>query len=127
MGGLALLSAKEPAEKPERSYLDGRGGIWLAEAMFAAGSADQAGALLEDVERDITERGEASHLAECWALKGKLAMARGDLAAAASEFERSLAQARKLSMRPVREASEAALAAIAAQQSKSSVQRNVKV
>jgi hypothetical protein len=74
-----------------------------------------------------TERGEANHLAECWALKGKLAMARGDLAKAAGEFERSLAQARKLSMRPVCEACEAELAAIAALQKSRSVERNVEV
>jgi tetratricopeptide (TPR) repeat protein len=126
-GGLALLSPKGPAGSSERSYLDGRGGIWLAEAMLASGSADEAEALLKGVERDITERGEASHLAECWALKGKLAMARGDVAAATREFGRGLAQARKLSMRPLREACEAELAAIAALQSKNSVQRNVKV
>ena len=60
-------------------------------------------------------------------LRGKLAMARGDLAKAAEQFERSLAQARALSMRPVCEACEAGLAAIAALQSTSSVQRNVEV
>ena len=126
-GGLALLSARGPAESSERSYLDGRSGVWRAEAMFVSGAADEAEALLENVERDITDRGEASHLAQCWALKGKLAMARGDLVQAAAEFERSLAQARRLSMRPVCEACEADLAAIAALQSKSSIQRNVKV
>jgi class 3 adenylate cyclase/tetratricopeptide (TPR) repeat protein len=126
-GGLDLLSGKGLPEGSERSYLDGIGGVWLAEAMFASGSADEAEALLENVERDITERGEAGHLAHCWALKGRLAVARGDLAKAASEFERSLAQARRLSMRPVCEACEAELAAIAALQSAGSLQRNVEV
>ena len=75
----------------------------------------------------ITERGEASHLAQCWALKGRLAVARGDLAKAANEFNRSLAQARKLSMRPVCEACEAELAAIAALRSSAPLPRNVEV
>ena len=126
-GGLELLSGKRSPDDPERSYWHGRGGVWLAEALSASGSADEAEALLENVERDITERGEASHLAQCWALKGRLAVARGDLAKAAREFERSLAQARRLSMRPVCEACEAELAAIAALQSKQSVERNVEV
>jgi hypothetical protein len=56
-----------------------------------------------------------------------LAVARGDLGKAASEFKRSLGLARKLSMRPVCEACEAELAAIAALQSSASLQRNVEV
>jgi ATP/maltotriose-dependent transcriptional regulator MalT len=127
MGALELLSGKKSTEDQERSYLDGVGSVWLAEAMFVSGLADEAEALLKNVERDITERGEAGHLAHCWALKGRLAMARGDLAKAANEFERSLAQARKLSMRPVCEACEAELAAIAALQSAGSIGRNVEV
>jgi ATP/maltotriose-dependent transcriptional regulator MalT len=107
--------------------MDGRGGIWLAEALLAAGSADEAEELLEEVEREITERGEASHLVQCWVVRGKLATARGDLAQAAGQFERSLAEARKLSMRPVCEVCESELAAIAALQSTASLQRNVKV
>jgi tetratricopeptide (TPR) repeat protein len=91
---LELLSRKAPRDNTDRSFLAGRGGVWLAEAMFASGSSDEAEALLEDVERDVTERGEHSHLAECWALKGRLAVARGDLAKAASEFIRSLGLAR---------------------------------
>jgi ATP/maltotriose-dependent transcriptional regulator MalT len=126
-GALELLSRKAPRDNADRSFLEGRGGVWLAEAMFASGSADEAEALLEDVERDITERGEASHLAQCWALKGRLAVARGDLAKAANEFNRSLAQARKLSMRPVCEACEAELAAIAALRSSAPLPRNVEV
>jgi hypothetical protein len=126
-GGLELLSGKRSLDDPERSYWDGRGGVWLAEALSASGSADEAEALLENVERELTERGEASHLAQCWALKGRLAVARGDLAKAASDFKRGLAQARKLSMRLVCEACEAELAAIAALQSQQSVERNVEV
>jgi len=126
-GALTLLSGKTPSEVSEHSYMHGLGSVWLAEAMMANGSADEAEALLENVERHITGRGEAGHLARCWALKGRLAMARGDLVQAASEFERSLAQARKLSMRPVCEACEAELAAIAALQSEQSVERNVEV
>jgi len=126
-GGLELLSAGRPPDGSERSYMDGRGGIWLAEALLAAGSADEAEELLEEVEREITERGEASHLVQCWVVRGKLATARGDLAQAASQFERSLAEARKLSMRPVCEVCESELAAIAALQSTASLQRNVKV
>jgi tetratricopeptide (TPR) repeat protein len=126
-GALELLSRKRQSDGSERSHVHSIGKIWLAEATFAAGSADEAETLLDSAERDITERGEAGHLAHCWALKGRLAMARGDLAKAASEFERSLAQARRLSMRPVYEACEAELAAIAALQSASSIKRNVEV
>jgi ATP/maltotriose-dependent transcriptional regulator MalT len=126
-GALELLSRKAQTDGSERPHVYSIGRVWMAQATFAAGSADEAEALLESAERDMTERGEAGHLAHCWALKGKLAMARGDLAKAATEFKRSLVQARKLSMRPVCEACEADLAAIAALQSGSSVQRNVEV
>jgi tetratricopeptide (TPR) repeat protein len=126
-GALKLLMGKNPTEGAERSYLHGIGAVWQAEALFASGSVEEAEALLQYAERDMLERGEAGHLAHCWALRGKLAMARGDLAKAAEEFERSLAQARALSMRPICEACEAELAAIAALQSESSIQRNVEV
>jgi class 3 adenylate cyclase/tetratricopeptide (TPR) repeat protein len=126
-GAIKLLTPKNASDGSERSYLHGIGAVWMAEAMFAAGSAEEADILLDAAEREMTERGEAGHLAHCWAAKGKFAMARGDLARAAREYERSLAQARALSMRPVCEACEAALAAIAALQRGSSVQRNVEV
>ncbi len=126
-GALKLLMGKNPTEGAERSYLHGIGAVWQAEALFASGSAEDAEALLRYAERDMLAGGEAGNLAHCWALKGKLAMAQGDLAKAASEFERSLAQARPRSMRPVCEACEAELAAIAALQSAASVQRNVEI
>ncbi len=126
-GALVLLSGKTPSEVAEHSYMRGIGTRWLAEAMMANGAAEEAETLLDSAARDMAERGEAGHLVHCWALRGKLAMARGDLAKAAGEFERSLAQARKLSMRPVCEACEAELATIAALHSASSVERNVEV
>jgi tetratricopeptide (TPR) repeat protein len=126
-GALKLLMGKNPTEGAERSYLHGMGGVWQAEALFASGAPERAEMLLDYAERDMLERGEAGHLAHSWALRGKLAVARGDLAKAAEEFGRSLAQARALSMRPVCEACEAELAAIAALQTESSLQRNVEV
>ncbi len=126
-GAVKLLTGKNPTAGAERSYLHGIGAIWQAEAMAAVGMVDEAEALLRHVERDMIERNEAGHLAHCWALKGKLAMARGALAEAAAHFKRSLAQASRLSMRPVREACEAELTAIAALQNGASVQRNVEI
>ena len=87
VGALELLSGKKSIDDQERSYQDGIGSVWLAEAMFVSGLVDEAEALLKNVEHDITERGEAGHLAQCWALKGRLAVARGDLARAESRVQ----------------------------------------
>ena len=78
-------------------------------------------------QKRLTVLGLIDSLVRGRSRRGKPAMARGDLAKAAEEFSRSLAQARALSMRPVCEACEAELAAIAALQSEDSVQRNVEV
>src|SRR5260370_30365758 len=120
-----LLTPKRKYGRPERSYLHGTGSVWLAEALMVSGLADEAEALLENTERDLGDRGEGGVLVRCWALKGRMALARGDLGKAEAEFRRSHAQAGKLSMRPVCEACEAELAAIAALQSAASLQRNV--
>ncbi len=127
-GGLALLSGNRPtAETQSAPICDGIGGVWLAEAMFALDPPTRPRRCWKTSSGTSPSVARPSHLAQCWALKGKLAIARGDLARAASEFERSLAQARRLSMRPVCEACEAELAAIAALQSAASLQRNVEV
>jgi len=72
------------------------------------------------------ERGESGTLAHCWKVRAQLTEAAGDLAAAKIHYSRSLQRARQLSMLPLGQACEAALAALAASQG-SSVQGNVEV
>jgi tetratricopeptide (TPR) repeat protein len=125
-GALALLRPKPEYSAVPRALTHGPVRVWLAEALVASGELDEAGAVLESIERGALERGEKGTLVHCWKVRAQLAEAAGDLVAAKSYFNRSLERARQLSMLPLCQACEAALAALAATQG-SSVQGNVEV
>ena len=113
-GAVELLSEKAETASVPRASLHGLTKIWLAEAKIAAGMAAEADAILEEAEREMTERGEAGSLAHCWATKGKAALMGGNLPAAEAAFARGLDQANILWMRPVADICKAGLAGVAA-------------
>jgi ATP/maltotriose-dependent transcriptional regulator MalT len=126
-GAIELLDSKEEAGELRRSQVHSQRAIWLAEAMVACGSSEEAGKILDRIELEMEERGEGGNLAHCWALKGRIALSHGDLGQAEEWLRRSLTQARRLSMRPVCEACEAELAAIAALRNGASATRTITV
>jgi hypothetical protein len=126
-GALALLAPKKEYSVVPRAHAHGLAKVWLAEALGAVRRIDEGMAALDAAERGALDRGEQGTLAHCWKARGGLARAAGDLVEAESQYRRSLAQARQLSMAPVCEACEAAIATLAAQQAASSVERNVEV
>lgn len=113
-GAIELLSEKEETASVPRASLHGLTKVWLAEAKVAVGAAAEADEILEGAEREMTERGEAGHLAHCWAIKGKTALARDNLAAADIAFARGFDQANILWMRPTAAICQAGLATVAA-------------
>jgi len=113
-GAIELLSEKAETASVPRASLHGLTRIWLAEAKIAAGMAAEADAILEEAEREMTERGEAGSLAHCWAMKGKAALMAGDLSAAEAAFARGFDQASVLWMRPVADICKAGLVEVAA-------------
>lgn len=113
---IGLLTEKEEARSVPQAQLHGLSNVWLAEAKIAAGAVADAEALLERVDREMTQRGAAGGLAHCWAVKGKAALARGNLPAAQAAFARGLDQATVLWMRPVADTCRAGLAEVAAGQ-----------
>ena len=113
-GAIELLSEKAETASVPRASLHGLTRIWLAEAKIAAGRAVEADAILEEAEREMTERGEAGSLAHCWATKGKAALMGGNLSAAEAAFARGFDQANILWMRPVADICKAGLAEVAA-------------
>lgn len=113
-GAIELLSEKAETASVPRASLHGLTRIWLAEAKIAAGMAAEADAILEEAEREMTERGEAGSLAHCWATKGKAALMAGDLSAAEAAFARGCDQASVLWMRPVADVCKAGLVEVAA-------------
>lgn len=113
-GAIELLSEKEETASVPRASLHGLTKIWLADAKLAAGAAADAEAILDEAEREMAARGEAGGLAHCWATRGKVALAGGNLPAAEAAFVRGFDQATILWMRPVVEACQAGLATIAA-------------
>lgn len=126
-GSLALLEPKKEYSVVRRAHAHGLAKVWLAEALGAVRRIDEGMVALDIAERGARERGERGTLAHCWKARGDLARAGGDLVQAEIQYRRSLAQARELSMAPIREACEAALAALAALRTVSSIERNVEV
>lgn len=116
-----LLGGGKETGTISRAHLHGLNKVWLAEAVCAQGKPAEADVLLDRVEPDMLERGEAGNLAHCWQVRGKVALARGDLAAAEAAFRRGLDQASVLWMRPVCEACEAGLAAVDAARIKAGI------
>jgi tetratricopeptide (TPR) repeat protein len=112
-GALALLKATENPAATRRAFIDRMNQVWLAEALAANGAADEAQAILDNVEIEAKQRGEAATVVHCWAMRGKIARAIGDVTKAQAAFEGALRGAAKLSMRPVSELCGAGLAAIA--------------
>jgi len=113
-GSLALLSPKKEYGDVPRAHAHGLAKVWLAETLGAVRRIDEGLATLDAVELGARERGERGTLAHCWKARGELARAAGDLVKAEIHYRRSLAQAQQLSMVPVCEACEAALAALVA-------------
>lgn len=95
-----------------------------AEALGTNRRIEEALAVLDDTERGALKRGTLVH---SWKARAQLAQAAGDLVEEEIQYRRSLVQARQLSKAPVCGACEAALAALAALQPGSSVERNVEV
>ncbi len=117
-GAVVLLTGKKKTGAISRAHLHGLNKVWLAQAICAQGKPVEADAILDRVEPDMLQRGEAGNLAHCWQVRGRIALARGDLGAAKAAFKRGLDQASVLWMRPVCEACEAGLAAVAAARDK---------
>ena len=115
---VVLLTGRKKTGTISRAHLHGLNKVWLAEAICAQGMPAEADAILDRVEPDMLERGEAGNLAHCWQVRGKIALARADLGAAEAAFKRGLDQASVLWMRPVCDACEAGLAAVAAARGK---------
>jgi len=120
--GRAKLISGEPAAALDllkaavehRGLADRLRKVWFAEALAANGAVGEAQAILDGVEVEAGNHAEASTLVHCWATRGKIAQAVGDKVKAEAAFRRALQGASTLSMRPVRDACEAGLAAIAA-------------
>ena len=115
---IELLTIRKEHDALQGAHVYGLTKVWLAEAICADGRPDEAEALLDHVEQEMTKHGEAGNLAHSWVVRGKVALARADLAAAEAAFKRGFDQATVLWMRPVCEACEAGLAAVAAARGK---------
>jgi tetratricopeptide (TPR) repeat protein len=111
---LDLLKAAVAPGVQHRGLVDRLRKVWFAEALAANGVISEAQAILDDVEVEADDHAEASTLVHCWATRAKIAQAIGDTAKAEAAFRRALQGASALSMRPVLDACEAGLAAIAA-------------
>jgi len=112
-GAVELLTSKKETQSVPRGHRHGLGKVWLAEALAARGDLDEAADVLDRVEREMTDRGEAGNLVHCWATQGRIAAARGDLDGAEAAYRRAVDQATVLWMRPVVELCQAGLTAIA--------------
>jgi tetratricopeptide (TPR) repeat protein len=113
-GAVDLLKAAGEHGIQHRGLVDRKRNVWLAEALAASGAVGEAQALLDGVEVEAGDHAEASTLVHCWATRAQIAQAIGDTAKAEAAFRRALQGASALSMRPVLDACEAGLAAIAA-------------
>jgi tetratricopeptide (TPR) repeat protein len=113
-----LLDGTGEIESLRHSYIYRLTRACYAEALAALGELGQAEIVLEQVEGDVAERGEAGTLAHCWVVRAKIALADGDTARAKIAYEHALQRAAALSMRPVCEICEAGLVAIASRQSR---------
>lgn len=126
-GALALLRPRREYDAVPRAHSHGLAKVWFAEALVADRQHEKAVRVLDDLEGGASQRGELGTLAHAWKARGRLAQGAGDLVEAEIQYRRSLAQARQLSMLPLCEACEAALATLAARQSGTSVQGDVEV
>jgi len=115
-GALDLLKAAVAPGVEHRGLVDRLRKVWFAEALAANGAIDEAQAILDGVEAEAGDYDEASTLVHCWAIRGKIAHAAGDMARAKAAFGRALHRALALSMHPVVDRCEAGLTAIAASQ-----------
>jgi len=113
-GALDLLKSAVAPGVQHRGLVDRLRKVWFAEALAANGAIGEAQAVLDGVEVEAGNHAEASTLVHCWATRAKIAQAIGDTAKAEAAFRRALQGASALSMRPVLDACEAGLAAIAA-------------
>ena len=124
---VALLAPRSKDHAAARGHAHGLASVWYAEALGAAGQLEEAIALLDDVERDAVGRSEVGCLVHVWRAKGWLVAQAGNSEQAEGHYRTCLARARHLSMVPLAEACEAALAALAAQSTGTSVERDVEV
>src|SRR5262249_17807853 len=113
-GALDLLKAAIAPGVEHRGLVDRLRKVWFAEALAANGLVGEAQAILDGVEVEAESYAEGSTLVHCWATRGKIAQAAGDVAAAEAAFGRALKGASRLSMSPVVDVCKAGLAAIAA-------------
>jgi class 3 adenylate cyclase/tetratricopeptide (TPR) repeat protein len=112
-GALDLLKAAVAPGVEHRGLVDRLRKVWFAEALAANGAVDEAQAILDGVEAEAGDYAEASTLVHCWATRGKIAHAAGDMAKAKAAFGCALQRASALSMHPVVDRCEAGLTAIA--------------
>jgi hypothetical protein len=120
-GALDLLKAAVAPGVEHRGLVDRLRKVWFAEALAANGAVDEAQAILDGVEAEAGDYAEASTLVHCWATRGKIAQAAGDMAKAKAAFGHALQRASALSMHPVVARCEAGLTAIAESHRSSSI------
>jgi class 3 adenylate cyclase/tetratricopeptide (TPR) repeat protein len=113
-GAVELLNPAAEPENMRQSYIYRLGIVAYADALASEGALNRAQNQLDDIEGDLTTRGEKGTLAYCWAVRGKIALAAGDYGNAEAAYRRALTQGEALSWQPFARVCEVALDGIRA-------------